>query len=95
MDPPVEFMSSSLSNDNVAVNDFGQFSFVTTTHQNDDISGTMQVENSELGGNNTKSELKYSVFDNRIASTLLGTKGVGWLLEVEDSDDETFDKPLL
>ena len=30
-----------------------------------------------------------------VGSSFMQTKGFGWLMEVEDLDDETYEKPLL
>jgi len=90
MDPPREFMSSTVGSESPTTNDLGQFSFVSTEH-NDEISGTMinPADEEHFQQKNT------SIFDTGLASSLLKARGVGWLLEVEDSNDETFDKPLL
>lgn len=94
MDPPKEFLSSSLSHDSSSASDLNGFSFVKTD-QNDEITGNMQSDNMKSFSSDNDSEINnYGLFE-RGASNLLKSKGVGWLLEVEDADDETFDKPLL
>lgn len=96
MDPPKDFMSSSFSNDASGENDLNNFSFVATEQNTEEVTGTLNIDHNKFGTEkNEKSDLRYRLFDNRYTSSLLGTKGVGWLLEVEDEDDETFDKPLL
>ena len=84
MDPPKDFSENSFSQTNS-----DEFSFVSTTNQNTaEITGTLE-------GNNDDSNLRQRNFGNKYTETFLGNKGIGWLLEVEDEDDETFQKPLL
>ena len=85
MDPPKDFSEDSFSQANTDA-----FSFVSTTNQNTaEITGTL--ENFSSGD----SDLHHRKFGNQYTETFLGNKGIGWLLEVEDEDDETFQKPLL
>ncbi|XP_057316201.1 protein YIPF4-like [Hydractinia symbiolongicarpus] len=89
MDPPKEFLSSS--HDTSTGSELGNFSFIPTEQNSDEISGNMQHNDSDISSKENKS----NIIDGKLVTTLLGNKGISWLLEVEDADDETFDKPLL
>lgn len=97
MDPPREFMNSSLAHDsNDSVDQ--HFSFVTSEPHDGEISGSMEINDPVLSSNivaENKGVLQYSPFDNTLTGKFLYMKGMSWLNEVEDADDETFDKPLL
>ena len=88
MDPPREFMSSSLSSDNPFQTGSADFSFVATDHHEGEITGQME--------NTTNPPQKDDgILDGGLASNLLKSRGIGWLLEVENVGDEAFEKPLL
>jgi len=91
MDPPKDFSEESFSK--TADTDIsGAFSFVSTSDDHDaEITGTL--ESNDINGGNNK--LRQRMFENKYTNSLIGNKGIGWLLEVEDEDDETFQKPLL
>lgn len=95
MDPPRDFTENSFSlPEQQNSNDDDHFSFVST-NTDVEITGTMDTgtinSNYEIG----KNDLRQRLFDNKYASTLLGNNTASWLFEVEDDDDETFQKPLL
>ena len=90
MDPPRDFINSSLHTNDSRNSEYeGQFSFESFP-DTDNISGLMS-------GKSEKDVLPThtSLFDNNLTNSLLNKKGISWLLEVEDDDDETFEKPLL
>ena len=71
--------------------ELGDLSFVSTETPQDDMYG--QMENNEPTGINQKSSSEFGV--EGLTSNILNKRGFGWLLEVEEVDDEAFDKPLL
>ena len=88
MDPPKDFSENSFSQTQA---NSDEFSFVSTTSQNTaEITGTLEGNFSS-----GDTDLHQRKFGNKYTETFLGNKGIGWLLEVEDEDDETFQKPLL
>ncbi|XP_065661947.1 protein YIPF4 isoform X2 [Hydra vulgaris] len=90
MDPPRDFMTSSLHTNSSKNNEYeGQFTFESFP-DTDGVSGMMSGK-AEKDVITTHT----SLFDNNLTNSLLNKKGISWLLEVEDDDDETFDKPLL
>jgi len=97
MDPPREFLNSSLALDNSDSTD-QHFSFVSSEPHDGEISGNMEINDSVLNTNAISSDnnvMQYNSFDNTLTGKFLYMKGMSWLTEVEDADDETFDKPLL
>ena len=71
--------------------ELGDLSFVSSETPQDDVYGLM--ENSEL---DLKKQQKSSDFGiDGLTSNIFNKRGFGWLLEVEEVDDEAFDKPLL
>ena len=77
--------------------DLGDLSFVNTIPQDEEIySGTM--DNIETDGQNkpTGGEgIKPNVSSFGPVSQLFGGKSLGWLLEVEDGDEDDIEKPLM
>lgn len=94
MDPPREFLNSSLTLDSDDTD--RHFSFVSSERNDGEISGNMEISDPiELETISATPGPQYSSFDNTFAGKYLFSKGMSWLAEVEDADDETFDKPLL
>ena len=71
--------------------ELGDLSFVNSDTSQDGVYG--QMENHELDGINKKGTTDFGI--EGLTSTILTKRGFGWLLEVEEVDDEAFDKPLL
>ncbi len=71
--------------------EIGDLSFVSTGGgtSHDIYSGNM--EHSEL----PKSTADYGPDREGVATNMLKSRGFGWLMEIEEIDDEAFDKPLL
>jgi len=108
MDPPSEFLNSSLTLDSSDAD--RHFSFVSTEpHDDAAISGDMDLGSSSadyhggsVGGGGgvggglsvANDNMMFNSFNNSLAGKFLFPKGVSWLTEVED-EEETFDKPLL
>ena len=91
MDPPRDFLENSFNHSQSGEGD--QFSFVSTNTQNNtEITGTLEGGGTNFGDENN---LRHRILDNKYTNSLLGNKGINWLLEVEDEDDDTFQKPLL
>lgn len=103
MDPPPEFLNSSLALDSSDTDH--HFSFVSTeAHDNEVISGDMDLGRTgdvavggSLVGNpaTAASNMMFSSLNNSLAGKFLFPKGMGWLTEVEDEEEDAFDKPLL
>lgn len=92
MDPPKDFSEESFSKTTDTDISADPFSFVSTNDSHGaEITGTLESGIINEGSN----ELRQRTFENKYTTSLLGNKGIGWLLEVEDEDDETFQKPLL
>lgn len=83
------------SNTNVmSTVELGDLSFVSSeSMQNDIYSGTM--ENNDTSSSKHSGPSAFGADNDGLASQVLNKKGFGWLLEVEDVDDEATDKPLL
>ena len=75
--------------------ELGDLSFVSSeSMQNDFYSGTM--ENNDASSSKISGPPAFGAAENDgLASQILNKRGFGWLLEVEDVDDEVDDKPLL
>ena len=74
--------------------ELGDLSFVSSeSMQNDIYSGTM--ENSDPLSSKLSGPSAFGAEKDGLASQILNKRGFGWLLEVEDVDDEVNDKPLL
>ena len=73
--------------------ELGDLSFVSTETAPDGMYGEM--ENTDPSGNGQKTTSEFGIGADGLASSILSKRGFGWLLEVEDIDDEAFDKPLL
>ena len=69
--------------------ELGELSFVSTENDQNVYSGTMM--------NNDQSSMttKDATGVDGLTSNILNKRGFGWLLEIEDIDDEAYDKPLL
>ncbi|XP_065062156.1 protein YIPF4-like [Rhopilema esculentum] len=68
--------------------ELGELSFVSTESDQNVYSGTMI-------NNDQSSTTKDATGVDGLTSNILNKRGFGWLLEIEDIDDEAYDKPLL
>lgn len=71
--------------------ELGELSFVSSETPQDDMYGLM--ENSEFDGKKQNKSADFGI--DGLTSNIFNKRGFGWLLEVEEVDDEAFDKPLL
>lgn len=105
MDPPPEFLNSSLILDTSDTD--RHFSFVSSEDNGEDkISGDITLDpvsasNNTMTGSSQLPQVNSNELYNSLSATTLAGKflfpkgGLGWLTEVDDDEEDMFEKPLL
>ena len=71
--------------------ELGDLSFVSSDAAEDGMYGLM--ESSELDGRKQQKSTDFGI--GNLTSNVLNKRGFGWLLEIEEIDEEAYEKPLL